>query len=83
MSRLLGHRLTLSEKELKGAESQLRALSPYAVLERGYSVAQGADGKIIRDASELGVGDLLTVRFARGRANSTVTETTDEEFRVR
>ncbi len=80
MSRSLQHRLTLSERELKGAESQLRALSPYAVLERGYSVAHRADGKILRDASELGVGDLVTVRFARGAAKATVTETTDEEF---
>ena len=80
MSRSLQHRLTLSERELKGAESQLRALSPYAVLERGYSVAHRADGKILRDASEVGVGDLLTVRFARGAAKATVTETTDEEF---
>ncbi len=80
MSRSLQHRLTLSERELKGAESQLRALSPYAVLERGYSVAHRADGKILRDASEVGVGDLVTVRFARGAAKATVTETTDEEF---
>ena len=80
MSRSLQHRLTLSERELKGAESQLRALSPYAVLERGYSVAHRADGKILRDASELRVGDLVTVRFARGAAKATVTETTDEEF---
>ena len=80
MSRSLLHRLTLSERELKGAESQLRALSPYAVLERGYSVAHRADGKILRDASEVGVGDLVTVRFARGAAKATVTETTDEEF---
>jgi exodeoxyribonuclease VII large subunit len=83
MSRSLHHRLTLSEKELKGAESQLRALSPYAVLQRGYAVAHRADGKILRDANELGVGDLLTVRFARGAAKATVTETTDEEFRER
>ena len=83
LSRSMDHRISLSEKELKGAESQLRALSPYAVLERGYSVAQRADGTILRDSSQLGVGDLVTVRFARGRAQATVTETTDEEFRQR
>lgn len=80
MSRSLQHRLTLSERELKGAESQLRALSPYAVLERGYSVAHRADGKILRNASEVGVGDLVTVRFARGAAKATVTETTGKDF---
>lgn len=77
LTRSLQHRLTLSEKELKGAESQLRALSPYAVLERGYSVAHLANGKILRDVRDLSIGDSLTVRFARGAATATVTETTE------
>lgn len=78
LTRSLQHRLSLSEGELKGSESQLRALSPYAVLERGYSVARLASGKIIRDASELKIGDALTVRFARSAATTTVTGTTDQ-----
>lgn len=77
LTRSLQHRLTLSEKELKGTESQLRALSPYAVLERGYSVTHLADGKILRDVRDLSIGDSLTVRFARGAATATVTETTE------
>lgn len=77
LTRSLQHRLTLSEKELKGAESQLRALSPYAVLERGYSVTHLANGKILRDVRDLSIGDSLTVRFARGAATATVTETTE------
>lgn len=77
LMRSVQHRLNLSEKELKGAESQLRALSPYAVLERGYSVTQLPNGKIVRDVRDLNIGDPLTVTFARGAATATVTETTD------
>ena len=76
LSRSLQHRLSIEAKELKGARSQLNALSPFAVLERGYSVAHGSDGKILRDVSEMTIGEEITVRFARSAAHATVTETT-------
>lgn len=72
----LRHRITLHEKELKGASSQLRALSPYGVLDRGYAVARNSDGKVVRDVSEIKIGEAITVRFARSAAHATVTETT-------
>ena len=72
----LRHRITLHEKELKGAISQLRALSPYGVLDRGYAVARNADGKVVRDITEIKIGEAITVRFARSAAHATVTETT-------
>ena len=72
----LRHRITLHEKELNGAISQLRALSPYGVLDRGYAVARNSDGKVVRDVSEIKIGEAITVRFARSAAHATVTETT-------
>lgn len=74
----LHHRITLNEKELKGVISQLKALSPYAVLERGYAVARSVDGKVVRDVKEMKVGDSISLRFARSAARATVTETTRE-----
>ena len=76
LKRSLLHRLTVEGKEVAGFVSQLRALSPFAVLERGYSVALHQDGRIIKDASELHLGDLLAVRFAKGAVTASVTETT-------
>ncbi|MGA1670440.1 MAG: exodeoxyribonuclease VII large subunit, partial [Candidatus Nanopelagicaceae bacterium] len=76
LKRSLLHRLTVEGKEVAGFVSQLRALSPFAVLERGYSVALHQDGRIIKDASELDLGDLLAVRFAKGAVTASVTETT-------
>ncbi|MFQ6173287.1 exodeoxyribonuclease VII large subunit [Oryzobacter sp. R7] len=45
---------------------QVRALSPQSTLDRGYAIVQQADGTVVTDPAELGVGDLLRVRVARG-----------------
>ena len=54
------------------AAARLEAVSPLAVLTRGYSLTHRGD-VIVRDANELTIGDELTTRFARGVAVSTVT----------
>jgi exodeoxyribonuclease VII large subunit len=54
--------------------SQIAALSPQATLDRGYAVLQRADGSIARDATDLGAGEHLTGRLARGRVSLTVDE---------
>ncbi len=51
--------------------NKLNALSPLAVLERGYSVVMSGD-MAIRDAAELIEGQEITTRFARGEAVSRV-----------
>ncbi len=51
---------------------KLETLSPLAVLNRGYSLTQRADGQLIRDASELAAGDEIMTRFTEGQAVSTV-----------
>jgi exodeoxyribonuclease VII large subunit len=46
---------------------RLNALSPLAVLERGYSIAHKLpDESIVKEAASLQVGDRLRVRFAKG-----------------
>ena len=65
-------RLERESSRLEKASAQLQALSPYAVLDRGYSLTTAADGAVVRDASLLSAGDELTTRFARGTAVSTV-----------
>lgn len=46
---------------------RLQALSPLSVLERGYAVCQrAADGRIVRDTSELSVDDRVNVRLRKG-----------------
>jgi len=43
----------------------LDAMSPLKVLDRGYAIAQGADGKVIKQASDVSSGDRIKVRFQK------------------
>ena len=54
-------------RRLSAASGRLEALSPLAVLERGYAVAL-LDGKAVTDVAQLSPGDLLRLRLARGEA---------------
>jgi len=67
-----GH-LKLAKEELLQIKARVRALSPQATLDRGYSVVQLSNGDIARDASALKVGDLLRLRLAKGESHATVT----------
>lgn len=59
-------RLSALREGLAGNASGLDALSPLAVLSRGYAIATAAGGRAVRDAREVAVGDRLTVRVHRG-----------------
>lgn len=56
---------------LAAATRQLHALSPLAVLVRGYAIAD-RDGAVVRDAASLAVGDHLRLRFGAGEADAVV-----------
>jgi len=49
------------------AVAELDALSPLAVLKRGYALAQDQDGHLLRDASSVEIGDAVSVRLAKGK----------------
>ncbi len=53
---------------------RLRALSPLAVLERGYAIAM-KDGKALRNTTGIQRGDALSIRLAKGELQATVNET--------
>jgi exodeoxyribonuclease VII large subunit len=52
--------------------AKLDALSPLKVLTRGYSITQGHDGRILRDAATARPGDKLKIRVERGKLNAEV-----------
>jgi exodeoxyribonuclease VII large subunit len=60
-------RLEGARKQLGLAAASLDALSPLAVLQRGYAIAQDEAGRLLRDAQSVSVGDPVRVRLAKGR----------------
>ncbi len=52
--------------------AKLNALSPLAVLTRGYSITQLADGSVLRDAARAKPGDKLKIRLENGKLDAEV-----------
>ncbi len=65
--------LRFKEEQLKGLVGKIQTLNPLAVLTRGYSVAS-KEGKTIKSAEEVAVGECLEVRFANGKVKTTILE---------
>ena len=71
----LFHRLALAENKklqiynhyLKAVNDKLNALSPCAVLERGYSITLDKNGKTLKSASDVLLGDKIDVLLHKGR----------------
>lgn len=69
-------RLTLSEKAkiMSQLAAKLDALSPLSVLGRGYSIAENAEGNVIRTVRDLAEGTDFALRLADGECKCTVKE---------
>lgn len=50
----------------------LEALSPLAILERGYALVFDPSGKLVKDSSAVKAGDEVKARLARGEITATV-----------
>lgn len=59
---------------LARAVAALDALSPLAVLHRGYALAEDERGKLLRAASDIRVGDAVRLRLAEGQVRCRVEE---------
>jgi exodeoxyribonuclease VII large subunit len=70
-NRSFAARLKLAKEELKQIKARVRALSPQATLDRGYSVVQLSSGEILTDPKRLKAGDQLRMRLAKGEAAAT------------
>ncbi|HEY3328326.1 MAG TPA: exodeoxyribonuclease VII large subunit [Novimethylophilus sp.] len=60
---------------LQRLAQSLQHLSPQAVLERGYSLVQAADGTVVRSSRQIAAGDKLQLTFAQGSAGAAVVDT--------
>jgi exodeoxyribonuclease VII large subunit len=71
----IASRLDDGRAQLMVAVASLDALSPLAVLKRGYALAQDEDGRLLRDARRVRVGDAVRLRLAEGALRCRVEET--------
>jgi exodeoxyribonuclease VII large subunit len=53
-------------------DAHLKHLNPQSVLERGYSITQDGQGRIVRDAAQLSVGHGVRITFWKGWAEASV-----------
>ena len=65
--RTLTHRLDRAGDDVAHRLASVRALSPKATLDRGYSVLQRADGSAVREVGQVEPGDILHARVSDGR----------------
>jgi exodeoxyribonuclease VII large subunit len=52
----------------------LASLSPLAILERGYALVFDSEGKLLKDARNVRIGDEISARLAHGEVQAAVTK---------
>ncbi len=77
LDRSLERALQTSTARASALHARLYALSPLAVLDRGFALVQGADGVVVRSVAQLAAGDRVTTRLSDGVFTSRV-ETLDQ-----
>lgn len=68
------HLLVLSASRLHTAHRELQALSPLAILARGYCVVQDSEERLVRSAKQAPIGTKLSLRFTDGSRKAVVEE---------
>src|SRR5271155_5563820 len=68
-------RLLQNRTAFERHSATLQALSPMAILNRGYALVFDAQGQLVKDATRLTPGDDISARVARGRLRARVTAT--------
>ncbi len=68
----MAHALEQTAARFLGLTGRLHALSPLAVLERGYSITFDPNGKILKNAGSVRPGDVVQTKLHRGRITSRV-----------
>jgi exodeoxyribonuclease VII large subunit len=69
-------RLQLARRRarLETLDAKVSHLSPLRILERGYSIATTAEGRIIKDSASIAEKSDIFIRLARGKLRALVTE---------
>jgi exodeoxyribonuclease VII large subunit len=74
LTRLLRAAVATRATRLDNASATLHALSPVAVLNRGYAMIYGANGQLLRNSSDTQPGDPILACLAHGTLEAEVTK---------
>lgn len=66
--------VSLRSSKAELLKQKIKALSPLAVLDRGYSIVTDKDGKTIKSVSQTGNGDKIGITMSDGRISASVGE---------
>lgn len=75
LQQAMNARMAAHKARLETLGAALGALSPQATLRRGYSIVRDAEGRLVRNASDIHTGDALSLRFASGTGEAVVIKT--------
>ena len=80
LQQILQRLLQQKRQQLSASAEQLHALSPLQVLSRGYALCEDDRGQVVRQASQLALGDKFTVVLEQGRLWGEVTGKEEETW---
>jgi exodeoxyribonuclease VII large subunit len=72
-------RLFAQRSRWERAHARLQALSPTAILDRGYALVFDAEGRLVRNAAQVASGDMVRARVSRGEIIAEVKTTDDRK----
>jgi exodeoxyribonuclease VII large subunit len=64
--------LLRNRSRLEQIEHELKALSPVAILERGYALVFDSSGKLVKNSAQVNPGDEISAKLARGQITARV-----------
>jgi exodeoxyribonuclease VII large subunit len=70
----IGRIITEHRHHMEHYQSLIEERSPLTILTRGYSITRDAENKVVRDATQVELGDNVSIRLARGGLGATVRE---------
>lgn len=80
-NKYVSHAVSIKTERFNTVVGRLEALSPLAILKRGYSITlQLPNGRVVRDVQGLRPGDAIETRLYNGRLISEVKEITKEDI---
>lgn len=71
LKQIIVNKTEILKREVRGIDKRLNALSPYAILKRGYSITM-KKGKVISNTKNINAGDIISTIVSNGKIKSKV-----------